>query len=56
MSAFGLRPAEVEALDDERFMVLAGQALFMRQKTFEALERVIGNGVATGFGGKKRSR
>lgn len=56
MTTFHLGLDQVEALSDERFVDLAGRALYLRQKRYEALEAVIANGVARGMGGRRKRR
>lgn len=54
MTTFHLGLAEVEALTDERFIDLAGRALYMRQRQWEALEAVVANGVSRAFRGRRK--
>lgn len=56
MTAFHLSLEQVEALSDDRFVDLAGRALYLRQKRHEALEAIIANGVARGMRGRGRRR
>lgn len=54
MTTFHMTLDQVEGLTDERFIDLAGRALYMRKRRSEVLEAVIANGVARGTRGRRR--
>ncbi len=55
-TTFWMSLDEVDRLSDDRFIDLAGRALYLQQRRYERLETVIANGVARAHGGRRRKK